>query len=143
MNANEKVLREALAKDKWNTLTHMALADLLEEQGLDDEALYHRLWTKEWEQSKDRLEEFGRQHGGVYNDDYDSTTEMPLEQLIGIMKEWVETYDPEEGYGNDYTQYGRSSLQGNYTKELWKDYEVYTRSKVEDNAKKSPFSCSC
>lgn len=50
-----KAFLATLESNPYDELTHRALADFLEEQGEDDEALVHREWTKPNQEAKDFL----------------------------------------------------------------------------------------
>lgn len=45
----------ALDKDRYDKTTRMVFADWLEEHGYDDEAVFQRSWTREWQEARDHL----------------------------------------------------------------------------------------
>ncbi len=45
----------ALDTDRYDKVTRMVFADWLEEHGYDDEAVFQRSWTRQWQEARDHL----------------------------------------------------------------------------------------
>ncbi len=81
----------ALTANPYDTLTHAALADFLEERGLDAEAQAHRNWTAKQE-GLDRLKEMAQEMNDYYDDmGWDSEELEPSEGPSGFRRVSVET----------------------------------------------------
>lgn len=55
MDRNEEGLRKALALDRYDRVTRLALADWLEETDRPEEAMIHRAWTAEKERAAEEF----------------------------------------------------------------------------------------
>lgn len=82
MDADEKGLRDAIAKDRYDWTSRRVLADLLSEQGRDDEAAAQYAWTPDWQQTYDEAERFVRKM---------------VEEILEEILEEIDDYDHEAG----------------------------------------------
>jgi len=143
-----KAFEDVLSKDPYDELTHKAFADWLLEQGLDSEAEYHLLWTKEWQESKDYLENYAEDCGYHYTEypDDEPCIKITLEMVVEGTENFLNTWNTDWGYpeGENWVQLGSEAARDNFNKEeFWKHYQIYMRKEIDKEKHKNPFSCSC
>ncbi len=111
---------KTLLADKYDQTTRLIYADWLEERGYDDEAVWQRSWTPEWQGSEDYFIELVEQ----------STDEMmTLERLKGVVKEFLE-----QEYLWDNILYDLrlpEPMEFYRGSKFWKQWEIYTSTSVE------------
>lgn len=127
MDLKDRIAFEnALVLNKYDQTTRLIFADWLEEYGFDDEAVFHREWTKEWQKSKDWLEEFAR-------DNIPLGYDFMMESAENIIK---------TGYAYIGDDDAKDAIDRN-REEFWKHYEVVMKTEVDEDIKERYFSCSC
>lgn len=120
-----KAFQDALKKNPYDEATHLAFADFLEENGIDDEAEYHRIWTRDKQEAIDTLREVAH------------SIRMSFEELL---EEGDEIATGEYCFGNDD---GPEEMRY-----LWRDFleawRTYTGKKVKDiPVDQTHFRCGC
>lgn len=101
---------EALLDNPYDEAVHRVFSDWLEEQGLDHEAEFHRLWTPAWQRAFEWISNFAGRIGRSYD------------QVLFMARRRVETGELTEApfdvvNGPDYDS----------SQEFWANYEILTR----------------
>ncbi len=136
MEENERGLREAVGRDRYDRLARQALADWLEEHDRPEEARAHRQWTAEWQVAADWLLEFCKL---IQEDE----TPVPLGEVVraGHDARDHSGYACVSGLG-----YGAEDLMRDETTRglFWKHWAAYVRAEVDEETRgHEVFACSC
>jgi uncharacterized protein (TIGR02996 family) len=156
MDSDKKKFEEAIKADRYDGDLRLVFSDWLEENGLDDEAVVQRAWTKEKQQAEDWLRDFASKCGdtcvevygsGYYEDDVNNEgTEVyaPITYEIVIQAGWDSI---NEGYG--FTQIGSERArdllyEGDNRSKFWECWQLVTGHSVSEETKEVyAFGCSC
>ncbi len=152
MDTEKEAFLTAIAKDRYDQTTRLVFANWLEENGLDDEALIQRSWTREKQESEDWLRDYAAKCGETCTNYSDVWQEH-------VEEEWQDiTYEMVVQAGHDYVNHGNYSTQvgsekardlmyGETAELFWKHWQTVTgRTKAareEDEWMDGPFSCTC
>ena len=128
----------ALRENVYDELTHRAFADWLYENGFDEEAEYHALWTKEWQQAKEGLEDFAARLKKEEGDD------VTIEELVNVGTRYIET--GKRTTVGDFLGMGLTNFVWEHPELLdkfWVDWKVFTRYQGDKdlNRVNDPFGC--
>lgn len=124
-----EAFEKALLADPYDRLTHLAFSDWLDENGFDDEAEFHRLWTPEWQQSDEYLRKLAEYHC------------VDFDAMVCGLKE--------DGF---YVQRGSQTLERDFDnpqerEEFYDRFRIYIRdqdwNRHDEEFDIRPFSCSC
>jgi uncharacterized protein (TIGR02996 family) len=122
---------KAIADDPYDEDTRKVFADWLEEFGFDDEAVFQRAWTPEWQRAEDRLKEFARVAG------------VSLVEVATAVQHYLETGE-EVVLDDGFQGFGATNQFGDEIKleEFWEAWETWTRTTLDEVQKANePFHC--
>lgn len=155
MEPEKEAFLKAITADRYDQTTRWAFADWLEEHGYDDEAQEQRLWTREWQKSRDWLEDYAskiNEHEAYAPYDLSksynryipeeierrSIPSLTYEELMAAAKKHIES----GGSGTRWLDFDIPDFVREQRGEFWRHYSIVTR---EDHGGRgtSFFRCSC
>ncbi len=133
----------AIKKDRYDQTTRLVFADWLEENGLDDEALIQRSWTREKQESEDWLRDYAEDirntnyyRGEGYYESY-GRKEFSYEDLLAAARSHLET-------GEETAVLGLNGPDSRDTmEEFWQHYAIVTGTAVQEGYGNTFFACDC
>lgn len=143
MNSEREAFEKVIKEDRYDTASRFKFSDWLEEHGFDDEAVeQRRMATAEWVQADKDLHHFADECGhNCYAGDETPENRMTYEMVIQAGYTYIKT-------GGYFIQYGNEDARNMmYTKKVrdkfWKNWQIVTGVKVEEDKQGTVFSCSC
>ncbi len=145
----------AIKKDPYDQTTRLVFADWLEEHGEDDESLFQRNWTPEYQRSENYLRGYAarinyKEAYGPYLRDDDEISEA--EKKAGDDYHTVVTYEQLLEGAAEYLEGAESSIYLNFDTpdfiyeertEFWKHFMIVTGREVEIGQQGMFFRCAC
>lgn len=133
-NKEEQAFRKALAENKYDEALHRVFADWLEEQGYDDDALFHRTWTPEWQRAWDAMEKLARDNGEGAS----------VEELLAAGRTFLDQNGLTTTVG--FMGFGLSELDfenEGVRQEFWKNFSIIEKREVDEETAREawPFNC--
>lgn len=135
----------AIKENRYDTAIRRVFADWLDENGFDDEAVFHREWTAEWQRAEDWLRNFATTLGvGHYSAYGGDDKEITYADMMRHAKAWVDSQG--DSWPEYFTQIGSENARDEmhaHADEFWKNYAIVTKTEIDPNMDKHFYSCSC
>ncbi len=133
MSQREAFLK-ALEANKYDEAMHRVYADYCDENGLDEEAQFHREWTKQWQEAYDYMELFGKEIA----EDEDLPT---VAELLDIGKRFIEKGERSQVGWMGFSATNHTLEEGVLEK-FWNSWHILMKLEMEEGfGNRDPFMC--
>jgi len=120
-------LESAVAADPYDAVSHFALADWLEERGMDDEALRHRTWTRERQEAEDFMDRFAAECSREPSDYHPDAVVLDRGGIIAAAHRYLDTGEYFVCLGFDTPTIAWSEMDA-----FWRHFEALTGKSLSD-----------